>query len=318
MLPEGQHTPLMRVDMHCVSVVPVCAAAAETSVAVASTSPQDPDSDKVLTMSARMLAESSAFVAAASRTSSPPEQLHITSRLRALLSAAARLTRLAAARPPPAMSSSSGQHHHPAWIHHPIKAMKKRAQRGAGGGVSASDSPRFRLSRMRSDTWPSDTKQAADSSYINTLEGTAAAAAGPVTEIDDSMISNAVQSELDHPWAWDVTQPLTQLSGGLALRHMTPAPGLGAHYLCRAAAEMCCEALAAAWQEGKGAAVRSLLVWPQAVEGAEEQMVGLLGDARLLRSCLLWSAFDLDNCSADCSVCRVLPRVRHHVMSLAS
>ena len=67
--------------------------AAETSVSAASSESlsQEVDRDKVLFMSARILSEIKAFVAAVCRTSTAPEQLELASRIRTLLLAAARL-----------------------------------------------------------------------------------------------------------------------------------------------------------------------------------------------------------------------------------
>jgi hypothetical protein len=54
-----------------------------------------PDADKALMMSARILEGATPFVAALSRSSSPPEQLQLASRIKAVVQSTARLTLLA-------------------------------------------------------------------------------------------------------------------------------------------------------------------------------------------------------------------------------
>ncbi|WIA31067.1 hypothetical protein OEZ86_001095 [Tetradesmus obliquus] len=88
--------------------------------------------------------------------------------------------------------------------------------------------------------------------------------------------------DLAHPWSWDVTQPLNMLSEGVKLSQLPLSCGIGGFLLARAAAEMLCEALAAAWAAGSAAPVRRLMLLPQGINGVKpERMVTALALGRL-------------------------------------
>uniref|UniRef100_A0A383V936 1-phosphatidylinositol 4-kinase n=1 Tax=Tetradesmus obliquus TaxID=3088 RepID=A0A383V936_TETOB len=88
--------------------------------------------------------------------------------------------------------------------------------------------------------------------------------------------------DLAHPWSWDVTQPLNMLSEGVKLSQLPLSCGIGGFLLARAAAEMLCEALAAAWAAGSAAPVRRLMLLPQGINSVKpERMVTALALGRL-------------------------------------